>query len=247
METNLDVNSKKGNVAILFFGLTRSLRNIYDNLKENLFDELTKNNYSYDIFIHTYSLSSPYINKWSGENVTNYDNNAYEILNPKEYMIENQDMVEKSLKIPRYFSKLGDWKGCAKNIHMKCYLVRNMVLALHSKQMVTRLFSKYSNNYDYVIITRPDQAFDTKINVNSFELLKNNNIIIPLEHCYHGLNDRICFAKPKVAKIYGNALHTLLEYSKGKSIVSEIYMKDFLTGCKIKVIFSPLKTHLVRC
>lgn len=247
METNLDIKTRKKRIAILFFGLTRSLRKIYSNLQTNLFDELTKHNYEYDIFIHTYKLTNPYINKWSGENVSNYDNDAYKILNPKEYIIENQDMVENILKIPRYFSKLGDWKGCAKDIHMKSYLVRNMVLALHSKKKVTQLFSKYINNYDYVIITRPDQTFDTKINVSSFNLLKNNNIIIPSQHCYHGFNDRICFAKPRVAKMYGNAFDALLPYSKLKSIVSEVYMRDFLIGCKIKVIFSPLKTHLVRC
>ena len=80
---------EKRKVAILFFGLTRSLRNIYNNLKENIFDELISKGYEYDIFIHTYSLENPYINQWTGERVNNYDNDAYKVLNPKYFIIEN--------------------------------------------------------------------------------------------------------------------------------------------------------------
>ena len=49
--------------------------------------------------LHTYSLENPYINPWSGESISNYDNTAYEILNPKYYIIEKQSKVEKNLNI----------------------------------------------------------------------------------------------------------------------------------------------------
>jgi hypothetical protein len=240
-------NMEKKRVAILFYGLTRSLRDIYSNLKENLFDELTNQNYEYDTFIHTYILDNPYINKWSGETINNYDNNAYTVINPKDYMLQKQNIVEKKLHIPTYYSKLGNWAGCANTIDMKCYLVRNMVLALYSKKMVVKLFEKYKNEYDYVIITRPDQVFHSKINIAAFTLLNNRNIIIPHEHSYHGLNDRFCIAKPSVAIKYGLAFNLLKFYSKNKSIISEVYMKDYLDSLGLNIIFSPLKTHLVRC
>ena len=35
-------------MAILFFGLTRSLKDVYRSLKENIFDVLTNNNIEYD-------------------------------------------------------------------------------------------------------------------------------------------------------------------------------------------------------
>jgi hypothetical protein len=241
------INKKKKKVAILFFGLTRSLTKIYDNLKTNIFDVLTNNDFEYDIFIHTYVLSNPYINPWSGENVYNYDNNAYKILNPKYYILENQDATEKKLNIPRYYAKLGNWNGAANDTKMKCYLVRNMVLALHSKKCVTNLFSKYQHEYDYAIITRPDQLLNTPLNINSFKILDDNNIIIPQEYSYSGINDRFCISKPKNAIIYGLALNKLLHYSEKKSIISELYLKDYLTFYKIKILFSPLKASLVRC
>lgn len=241
-------------VAILFFGLTRSLRKIYNNLKENILDELTNNGFDYDIFIHTYILENPYINKWSKEHVTNYDNEAYKILNPKYYLLENQNKVESNLNLKAYCTKLGNWAGCAKTPFMKVYLVRNMALALHSKKMVTKLFAEKKDDYDYAIITRPDQHYHVKLNTKVFELLNptsNNsnkkNIIIPREHSYHGYNDRFCITTPDNAIKYGCAFNMLLPYSTKKSIVSEIFMKDYITYLDLNVIFSPIKADLARC
>lgn len=234
-------------VAIIFFGLTRSLKNIYNNLTENLFNELTNNGYNYEIFIHTYSLENPYINPWSGESISNYDNTAYKILNPKYYIVENQNAVEKRLNINSYCSNLSNWKGCANTPEMKRYLVRNMVLALHSKKMVTKLFKEHKNEYDYVIITRPDQMLNTKLNTNAFSILNDKNIIIPYEHSYHGYNDRFCIAKPNVAIKYGTAFYVLKLYSQIGTVVSEVFMKDYLKSLGLKIIFSPIKTQLVRC
>jgi len=233
-------------VAILFYGLTRSLRNIYGNLKTNLFDQLTKNQHSYDVFLHTYTLENPYINPWSGEKVHNYDNTAYTILNPKDCIIEPQSAIEPRLNIPQYYSIVGDWTGSASSPDMYRYLVRNMILALHSKRRVVNLFAKYKNDYDYVIITRPDQLLHTKLYPQIFNKIDNSNIVIPYEHSYHGLNDRFCIAKPINAIRYGRALKYLYSYSKYNTIVSEKYMKAYITLIGLNVIFSPLKTSLQR-
>lgn len=234
-------------VAMLFFGLTRSLRNTYSNIKENIFDQLTNGGYEYDTFIHTYLLDNPYINPWSGEKVTDYDNSSYEILKPRDYILQKQNLVEKKLRISQYFAKLGNWAGCVNSTNMKAYLVRNMVLALHSKKKVVELFSKYKSEYDYVIITRPDQIYNTKLNIQSFNLLNEKNIIIPVEHSYHGYNDRFCIAVPNIALIYGLAFNSLKKYSEVKSIVSEVYMKDYLLNNNLSIIFSNLKANLIRC
>lgn len=238
---------EKKRVAILFFGLTRSLRDIYGNLKQALFNKLKKNNYDYDIFIHTYYLENPYINPWSGERITNYDNTSYKILNPKYYIIENQNNVEKNIGLQQYYSCLGDWKNGANTPEMCKYLIRNMVLALHSKKMVTTLFEKHKNDYDYAIITRPDQIFYSSLNTKIFATLNNKNIVIPYQHSWSGLNDRFCIATPDVAIKYGNALNNLKLYSQTKSIHSETYMKDYLESLGIEIIFSSIKTYLVRC
>jgi hypothetical protein len=151
------------------------------------------------------------------------------------------------LNISSYCSHLSDWKGCANTPYMQRYLLRNMILALHSKKMITSLFEKYKNDYDYVIITRPDQKLKTKINTKVFSQLTNNSIIIPFEHSYYGYNDRFCIAKPNIAIKYGNALDMLKLYSKLGSVVSEVFMKDYLKLLGLNIIFSPIKSQLIRC
>jgi len=121
-----------------------------------------------------------------------------------------------------------------------------MVLAQHSKKMVTNLFKEYKNSYDYAMITRPDQALHNKINPTAFNLLNNDNIIIPKEHSYLGINDRLCIAKPNIAIIYGNSFTYLLVYSEKKTIVSEVFLKDYLKLNNIHIIYSPITATLIR-
>jgi hypothetical protein len=73
------------------------------------------------------------------------------------------------------------------------------------------------------------------------------NIIIPIEHGYHGVNDRFCIAIPFNAIQYGKAFLKLKKYSQQKSIISEVYMKDFLKNIGLNIIYSPIKTQLIRC
>jgi hypothetical protein len=178
--------------------------------------------------------------------VHNYDNTAYTILNPKDCIVEPQSKIEPLLNISQYYSIIGDWVGSASSPDMYRYLVRNMVLALHSKRRVVNLFAKYKKEYDYVIITRPDQILHTKINPQVFNKLNNANIVIPYEHSYHGVNDRFCIAKPINAIRYGRALKFLYMYSKINTIVSEKFMKAYLKAIRLHIIFSPLKTSLQR-
>ena len=43
-------------IAICFFGLTRSLRYNIESIQKNIFDILDNSEYSYDIYMHTYNL-----------------------------------------------------------------------------------------------------------------------------------------------------------------------------------------------
>ena len=61
-------------IAIIFFGLTRSLEKTIDSFKKNLFGPLEDNSIDYDIFIHTYKIYGPYHNIWAKEHTENYKN-----------------------------------------------------------------------------------------------------------------------------------------------------------------------------
>ena len=238
--------SPKKKIAILFWGLTRSLKMVYKSLKTNIFDVLNEHNIEYDIFLHTYILPTPYINPYVNTLIKKYDNESYKLLNPKFYILENQNKVESKLKIHKYFSNLSDWAGCAPTIEKQCFFVRNMVLAQYSKQKVTELFMPYKNDYDYVMFTRPDQELHTKINPSLFHLLNKNNAFIPKEHSYLGVNDRLCIARPNIAIIYGNSFKFLLVYSENNAIISEVFLKHYLKINNINIIYSSIKAKLIR-
>lgn len=227
------MNNKK--VAIIFFGLTRTLEKTIDSIKINLLAPLNENLMEYDIFIHTYKINGSYKNMWSGEYVTNYHNEDIEkILNPKYFIFDDQETITNNINFNEYYTKLGNWTGMTSE--MTKYLIKNMCLALYSKKQITLLFEKHKDEYDYAILIRPDMKMDTKIDICYFNELNNNNIIIPEKDWFHGCNDRFCIGVPNVILYCGKLFDELKQYSCEKSIISEVYFIDKLREQSIGII-----------
>jgi hypothetical protein len=64
-------------VAIVYFGLTRSLPDTIDSMKKHVFYPILASGMEYDIYMHTYVINGPYHNRWSEENLREYDNEQY--------------------------------------------------------------------------------------------------------------------------------------------------------------------------
>lgn len=232
-------------VAILFFGLSRTLEKTIISLKENLFDVLDEHSIQYDIFIHTYKIFGPYINIWSGEMVDDYNNEDIEtLLKPKHFIFDNQKTIANSIDFNKYYKKIGNWTGMSEDLTK--YLIKNMTLALYSKKQITQLFDKNINDYDYAIIIRPDTQLHTRFDVNYFKELNENNIIVPEKDWYSGCNDRICVGKPTVISYYGKLFDELKTYSEKKSIVSEVFLLDKLNERSINIITKPIQYDNLR-
>jgi len=222
-------------VAILFFGLTRTLGKTVESLKKNLFEPLKEKSIDYDIFIHTYKIFGPYQNSWSHENVDCYNNEDVEhLLNPKYYIFDNQETIANSIDFNEYYKNLGNWTGMSSD--MTKYLIKNMCLALYSKKQIMLLFNEHIHEYDYAIIIRPDTELHNKIDVHYFDELNESTIIIPEKDWYHGCNDRICIGKPNVISYCGTLFDDLKTYSENKSIISERYFLDKLNEKSIMII-----------
>jgi hypothetical protein len=236
---------KNKKVAVLFFGLTRTLGKTIDSIKENLFTPLCENLIHYDIFIHTYKIFGEYNNIWSGENTDNYNNEDVEtILNPKYFIFDDQKTIIDNIDFDEYYKNLGNWTGMSSE--MTKYLIKNMCLALYSKKQITLLFDKHINDYDYAIIIRPDTKLETKININDFNELNDNNIIVPIKDWFHGCNDRICIGKPNVISYCGKLFDELKKYSEIKSIISERFFMDKLNEKSINAIAKQINYENLR-
>jgi len=227
-------------VAILFFGLTRSLPETIDAMKQNLFQPILDAGMEYDIFMHTYIINGEYKNRWSNEDIKEYDNEQYKLLDPKYFITDIQEDILSKIHLDDYFTKLESWTGF--DGPLTCYLIRNMILALKSKKRITEVLEEHIEEYDYVMITRPDLKFTDPIPwTEIYPTLTDTNIAIPSQEWWAGYNDKVCICKPNIGLYVGKLSDHLLEYSTHKSIVSERYFKDMIDALDISVI--PCELH----
>jgi len=227
-------------VAVLFWGITRSLKTTIVSIKKNIFDVLTENEYTYDTFIHTYKINGPYANMVTKEKTESYNNEDIEsLLQPTHYIFDNQEDIINQIDFNSYYTKLGNWTNHTPEVTR--YLIRNMILALYSKKQITELFETLKSNYDYVIFTRPDIDVLTPLDINIFTKLNPTYMFIPSDDWYKGYNDRFAVCMVESAIYYGKLFDPLLEYSRNKSIISERYLRDMLDKKQIKILKTPIK------
>ena len=231
----------KKKVAVLFFGLTRSVTDTIESIQQCIFQPILDAGMEYDVFMHTYQIHGSYHNRWSNEHVKKYDNEQYKLLNPKYFVSDIQEeILSNVIRIENYFTHLGCWTGFQEDLTR--FLIRNMVLALYSKKRITEILEEHIEEYDYVIITRPDLKFTDPIPFTSIiSQLTEHNIAIPSQEWWAGCNDKVCICKPNIGLYVGKLSDHLLEYSTHKSIVSERYFKDMLDALEIGII--PCELH----
>ena len=239
---------KNKKVAIIFYGLTRSLSSTIESIKNNLLTPLNNNSMEYDIFIHTYKIYGPYNNVWSNEHIESYNNEDVEkILNTKYFIYDNQEEIINSINFDEYYTKLGNWSGQSMfNEELTKYLIKNLCLALYSKKKITNIFENYKDDYDYGIIIRPDILIIDEIDINYFNELNDNNIIIPEKDWWSGCNDRFCIGKPETIIYCGKLFDDLKKYSENKSIISELYFQDKLKEKNINIISKNINYETLR-
>tara|TARA_B100000424_G_scaffold236520_1_gene201497 strand:+ start:847 stop:1614 length:768 start_codon:yes stop_codon:yes gene_type:complete len=215
--------------CVCFFGLTRSLKYTIDSINENLFKILKLNNIQYDIYLHTYDLKI-LTNKRSQELNCELDTDEYKLLNPKKYIIDNQDEFDKKFDY-KSVEKFGDsWKDNFSSL-------RNLIRQLNSLKKVFSLIEN-KKNYDSYIFCRPDLRFLNEIDIKYILSSKNENVIItPYWQKCGGCNDRFAIGSLNSIKYYANRIDYIYEYmnDKGK-LHSESLVKFVIDKFNIKNI-----------
>ncbi len=240
-------------VALLFWGLTRSLRSCYPSQKQYILDVLKQAGIEYDIFIHTYYFQGPYNNRWGGEKDVALDFDEYKLLEAKYVLRENQDEVCKVIRPSSFISphdvqQNDPLRGQAPewfNPHAD-QMRENVAKSLYSKYRITCKFEEVQNQYEYCIFLRPDVQFQSSLDVNSFKQANDNTIVLPNFNHFRGWNDQFAICTPKVGLIYGKLFLCLWEYSQRRVIISERYLKECLTESGVQMAQTHIRYGMVR-
>lgn len=222
----------------MFFWLTRSLKYTIDNFRNNFFNILNSNNIEYDIYLHTYNLKV-LTNTRSKEFNCNLDTEEYCLLNPCEFIIEDQDEFDKTFDYEKV-KKYGDYYNdnfCS---------IYNLIRQLNSLKKVSSLIKK--KNYDKYIFLRPDLLLENKFNINLIKKNYNFNFInTPSDQKWNGLNDRFAICNYYSFIKYSERIDYIDEYIKnyGK-LHSERFLKFIINKFKIKNIDIDITLKRVR-
>lgn len=233
------METKKPKIALIFYGLMRSIQYTLPNLQKHIFGAINESGYEYDIYCHSYTfpLNYKYNNLRAREYNIDLDPNAYKLLNPKYYISDNQLEIAAQLNLESYRTHGDPWKTGFKTMD-------NYLLAMYSKKKVTELLAKNiesdsaNHTYTMVIFLRSDVLFEKNIPIDKLltliteqesKLPTSRVCLIPnFHHWLGGLNDRMFISKPSLALEYGVAFDKLLDLSKERKLHSEQINKHLI-------------------
>ena len=215
METTAPQSKK---IAICYHGMTRSTRFVYQSHIDNIFNVITENNSTYDVYLHTWR--SPYNIVWDKMLPVPNDYTEHQFLNPKKYQIDDQTDFFESINFnDYYYSGTRDWVP---------ELIRNYLCALESQKRCFTMCKNSNIEYDYVIFVRPDTLINDKLPYNRIFSQPHslNTIFIPNNDWFEGYNDRFAVIRFDMAHHYAYRNNELKEYRKNINfIVAERYLK----------------------
>jgi len=217
-------------IALIFWGLTRSLKNTFPNLQEKILNHLKKNKIEYKIFLHTYYFEGNLTDRRTGERNVTLDFEEYKLLNPDYIKIDNQDEIKKEINLKKYLR------------FRYCYVQKtseNLICALYSQFKATEMMENCGEKFDYVWFLRPDVIFRVVLPLQWLKWINQNRFLVPnFDHC-KGINDRMAILTPTLASIYGKRFLKLEEYGlllRGQKLSSERFIAWIMRNYKKKYI-----------
>lgn len=224
-------------IAIVFFGITRSLRFTLDSIARNLIAPARELSASVGLFGHFFRQNRIY-NPRSGESGR---------LDPEEYRLLPLDQVEREppgecladYPIEDLMQNGDFWKD-------KFRSFSNLVHQLHSLHRVTLLAEAYRP--DIVIFARPDLHYLDPVSPWLRDLAQDPapKVLVPDWAQWGGLNDRLALVRGADSiAAYGHRVGVMLNYcADGRMLHSEQLLKHALTDHAVRMI--PLHASRVR-
>jgi hypothetical protein len=230
-------------VAVCFWGLCRSTDQVLESIQQNIFQPLIDSGVEFDTFLHTYTVYRPYTNGRAGEHRLQLKNTVWKLLQPTQYILENQDHIDTQLGFEAYRTHGNPWSA---DDHGGFNTLNNHIRALWSLKQVTTLWVQSGTQYDAVLYVRPDCRYVRPLQLAWLYSLKNYTIMIPDFHLHENCNDRFAIGPPEVMRHYGTRFDGALEFSKRLPLHSEHYLAFILSKNTITIQHIPFRFRRVR-
>ena len=210
-----DFENKK--VAIVFYGLPRSLQWTITSIRQQVMAPLERNKFDFEIFLHSYIHEEGYSNKRSNENLTRLNNSEWKLLKPTQYKIEYLREIQKKYEV--LFEKLKNYGDSWKDEYES---LRRYIIASHSLKQATRLVidSIFDSNMKYagMLVIRPDLRYLDEIDINLLSLAMHKKAVVLPSWGWDtslgggGFNDRFSYGDISAMILLGNRLDGFLTY-----------------------------------
>ena len=238
-------------IAIVYFGLTRSIKKVYQSHIRHIYQVLDRNQITYKKFIHTWSMKDGIQNIADQILPQRIDYEEYKLLSPDSYKIDSEEDFISSINMDDYFYKdVWNEKGHCMEGEWIPKMVSNHVCMLESQKRATTMLEEYIQQTGHtpkcILFIRPDIEC-----YNDFPLdriILHNNIINLPDHSHHeGLNDQIALIHYDFLEHYGKRINELAEFRKYNGrIVGEKYIKFIIQKYNQNVHMIPFQYSIIR-
>lgn len=176
-------------IAIVMYGLTRSVTMTHESIRTNVIDQLSKNSIEYRIFLHRVVIVGKYNNERSGEKDVKLNNTEWTLLSPDYFSSTNHDAyVSEESEYTRSILSYGD------GLTNGGLDTRNTLEALHSLREAAGLARNTGIKFDGMMIMRPDLLYHQPVNITQLSYaVQNNMVMFPAWQLHGGFNDRFAF------------------------------------------------------
>lgn len=236
--------------AIIYFGLTRSIKYTHETHKKYIFDVLQKENLTYKTFMHTWKPKDDLQNIRGIVMPEKIDYSEYKLLSPDFYKLDDEVEFLDSINMDNYFYK-DVWEkiGHSHRGEWLPKMVANHVCMLESQKRGLNMVKTSilnGNNYKFIMFIRPDITIENELNVGT--IIPNNHFVhVPNHSHYEGVNDQFAIMNYENANIYGNRINELAEFRKNHGrIVGEKYCKHVLLKNNMKINMLDFKHSICR-
>eukprot|EP00892_Ulva_mutabilis_P003127 jgi/Ulvmu1/12815/UM097_0044.1 len=220
-------------VALLFFGLTRSLKYTLPSIESNVVGPLQALGLQVDVYLHTYNDTDDASSRQTSSE-------EWRLLKPTAHVITSQELFLNTSQPLRdaCWGKGTGWVKAPKVVQQRN--TQNLLCQLNSLQEVGDLWLRHSAvhrlRHHAVIYLRPDVLYTDPLPVEAITNMTEEAVTIPDWAHYTGMNDRFAALGPRSAAQWKMRLAYTLSHCLDKPLHAEMFAQDFAVDHDFDVV-----------